>query len=252
MSVVSIPFGSNASIVGTKIDSSVNRFTGIPYALPPTGDNRWKQPRKLPANYFQSLGRPYDATAFKDICLQPPSPVPLEETQHATVMLPLISANLQYSEDCLYVNVWAPSSDPPAGGWPVIIWIHGGWLQLGDPMLDERMQPWELISKNGYGFECVVVAPGYRLGVFGFLGADVDGELPGNWGFWDQRCAIEWVAENVKYFGGNSGNITLGGVSAGSSSTFRAGTDDRCVFNSGAIILRTFSGCGSRSETAIS
>ena len=84
-------------------------------------------------------------------------------------------------------------------------------------MVDERMQPWELISKSGYGLECVIVAPGYRLNVFGFLGADVDGELPGNWGFWDQRCAIEWAAEHVKYFRGNNSNVTLGGVSAGLS-----------------------------------
>ena len=82
-------------------------------------------------------------------------------------------------------------------------------------MYDERMHPWQLISKNGFGLECVVAAIGYRLNVFGFLGAEADGELPGNWGFWDQRCAIEWVSEHVQYFGGNPSNVTLGGVSAG-------------------------------------
>jgi carboxylesterase type B len=97
----------------------------------------------------------------------------------------------------------------------VVIWIHGGWLQLGDPFFDKRMHPYELISKDGYGLDVVVVSPGYRLNVFGFLGADIDGQLPGNWGFWDQRCAIEWISENVKHFGGNNQNVTLGGVSAG-------------------------------------
>jgi carboxylesterase type B len=104
-------------------------------------------------------------------------------------------------------------------------------------MVDERMQPWELISTNGYGLECVIVAPGYRLNVFGFLGANVDGELPGNWGFWDQRCAIEWAAEHVKYFGGNNGNVTLGGVSAGFTTVRCVGTDNRCVLYSSATPL---------------
>jgi carboxylesterase type B len=101
----------------------------------------------------------------------------------------------------------------------VIIWIHGGWLQLGDPFFDKRMHPYELISKDGYGLDVVVLAPGYRLNVFGFLGADADGLLPGNWGFWDQRCAIEWISKNVHHFGGNNQNVTLGGVSAGAYST---------------------------------
>lgn len=82
-------------------------------------------------------------------------------------------------------------------------------------MFDSRMQPWQLISKNGYGLDVAVVAPGYRLNIFGFLGADANGELPGNWGFWDQRCAIEWISENIKYFGGDNKNVTLAGVSAG-------------------------------------
>ena len=135
----------------------------------------------------------------------------------------------------MYVNVWAPSGKPPPGGWPVIIWIHGGWLQLGDPMYDQNMHPYELIAKTGFGLEVVVVAPGYRLNIFGFLGADVDGELSGNWGFWDQRCAIEWISENVKYFGGNNQNVTLGGVSAGISTLNQ--DNFRGIFNAGESLL---------------
>jgi carboxylesterase type B len=95
-------------------------------------------------------------------------------------------------------------------------------------MFDSRMHPWELISKDGYGLECVVVAVGYRLNIFGFLGADADGLLPGNWGFWDQRCAIEWISANIKHFGGDNTNVTLGGVSAG---TFprRNRSNSRCI-----------------------
>ena len=98
-------------------------------------------------------------------------------------------------------------------------------------MFDDRMHPWELISKNGFGLECVVVAVGYRLNIFGFLGAEADGELPGNWGLWDQRCAIEWVSEYVKYFGGNPSNVTLGGVSAGPFPSNVCCLMSRCLFN---------------------
>ena len=128
---------------------------------------------------------------------------------------PAIITKEKYSEDCLYLNIWMPSGKPPPEGWPVIVWIHGGWLQIGDPMVDHRMHPYELISRRGFGLEVIIVAPAYRLNVFGFLAAESDGELAGNWGFWDQRCALEWVCQNIKYFGGNNENVTLGGVSAG-------------------------------------
>lgn len=84
-------------------------------------------------------------------------------------------------------------------------------------MVDSRMQPFELISKDGFGLNAIVAAPGYRLNVFGFLGAEADGQLSGNWGFWDQRCAVEWIHDNIRYFGGNNKNVTLSGVSAGMS-----------------------------------
>lgn len=90
MSTITIPFGQGAEIVGTNIDSFVNRFLGIPYALPPIGDNRWKKPRKLPSDYLREVGK-YDATQFKDICLQPPSPLPHDPSQPATVQSTILT-----------------------------------------------------------------------------------------------------------------------------------------------------------------
>jgi hypothetical protein len=87
MKTVTIPFGDSASIVGKVVDSSVNSFTGIPFALPPVGDYRWRKPRKLPADFFQKQDKPYDATQFKNICLQPPSPLPHDIDQYAEVTL---------------------------------------------------------------------------------------------------------------------------------------------------------------------
>jgi carboxylesterase type B len=85
MSTVTIPFGGNASIKGTVVDSSVNRFSGIPFALPPVGEFRWQKPRKLPRDFFTKQSEPYDATGFKDSCLQPPSPIPHDPNEHPTV-----------------------------------------------------------------------------------------------------------------------------------------------------------------------
>jgi hypothetical protein len=89
MERVTIPFGDNASIVGKRINPFVNSFTGIPFALPPVGDFRWKKPRKLPPDFLHKLDKPYDATQFKDLCLQMPSLFPHYLGQHASVTIPI-------------------------------------------------------------------------------------------------------------------------------------------------------------------
>ncbi|KAJ5679741.1 hypothetical protein N7462_007985, partial [Penicillium macrosclerotiorum] len=126
-----------------------------------------------------------------------------------------------WSEDCFQVNIWVPSEEPPACGWPVLVFLHGGWLQSGTP---NDFKPSALISE---GFKAIFILPAYRLGVFGFFyctqleeeTGDTSNTV-GNLGFWDQRLALEWVSENISLFGGNSDNITLAGYSAGAYSAF--------------------------------
>lgn len=125
------------------------------------------------------------------------------------------------------MNIWIPAGTAPRGGWPVFIYIHGGWLQWGTP----NHAPTALVSMlsdDKSTFRAVVVQPAYRLNAFGFIvskeleaEAGRNGETVGNLGFWDQRMALEWTKRNIHLFSGNSSNITVSGYSAGSHSTFQ-------------------------------
>ena len=102
-----------------------------------------------------------------------------------------------------------------------MIWLHGGWFQVGDPSQEESINPTDLISTGE--LNAVFVAVGYRLNVFGFLASEVlrqesGGHCVGNYGLWDQRLAMEWNYDNISYFGGDPNNITLAGRSAGAYS----------------------------------
>jgi carboxylesterase type B len=80
-----------------------------------------------------------------------------------------------YSEDCLLLNIWVPAEKPPSKGFPVLFFIHGGWLQVGNPHHDAHKDPSDLIapiSAGGAGLQAIVVSPGYRLGIFGFMAAE--------------------------------------------------------------------------------
>ncbi|KAF7136737.1 hypothetical protein CNMCM5793_006206 [Aspergillus hiratsukae] len=108
-------------------------------------------------------------------------------------------------------------NDPPRGQkWPVFAWIHGGFLQMGNPCHKDEAQPVELIAEDGAGMQAIVVAIGYRLNIFGFLAGN---EMKGNFGFWDQRCALGWIQRYIHFFGGDKDQVTVGGLSAGAYSS---------------------------------
>jgi para-nitrobenzyl esterase len=173
------------------LEDSVAIFKGIPYAAPPVGALRWALPQP-PAAWKGE--RP--ATALGASCMQPEAPR----------NVPADSPAAQMSEDCLYLNVWAPSH---AKGAPLMVWLHGGGNRSGSSA--DRYTDGAAFARDGV----VLVSLNYRLGVFGFLPAG--GEA--NFGLWDQLAALRWVRENAAAFGGDPDNVTLFGESAGADDT---------------------------------
>ncbi|RUO96034.1 Alpha/Beta hydrolase protein, partial [Jimgerdemannia flammicorona] len=126
----------------------------------------------------------------------------------------------QTSEDCLYLNIYAPpEEDAPVGGLPVLLFIHGGSFQIGSASIG-LYDATNLVSEFG---RVIVVTIQYRLGVFGFLAAhelvsETTEGIAGNYGLLDQKTAIEWVHKHIVHFGGDPSRITIWGQSAGASS----------------------------------
>jgi para-nitrobenzyl esterase len=183
-------------------DRGVEIFKGIPYAAPPVGPLRWRPPQ--PAPVWQSAR---DASAYGNDCMQ---------NRFEGDSLP---STQPMSEDCLYLNVWAPATKPvkPA---PVMVWIHGGGLTIGSG---------SSIAFDGAAFArkgVVLVTFNYRLGRFGFfthpaLVAEHPDEPMGNFGTMDQIAALRWVKQNIAAFGGDPNNVTLFGESSGGVSVMK-------------------------------
>ena len=198
--------------LSTESSVALHYFGGLPYALPPIGLNRFRHPRKLPSGFiYGTEACPGRFNGGGNACPQPPSRNPPDPS---TV-----------DEDCLQLNIWIPAMKAPKDGWPVLFYIHGGFLQVGSP----NWKPDSLVPLLGdSAFKAIVVMPAYRLNVFGFLAGkalasearSTDTEAFDNMGLWDQRMALKWVHENVRNFNGDPSNITIGGYSAGAYSSF--------------------------------
>nr|WP_198980547.1 carboxylesterase family protein [Herbaspirillum sp. ASV7] len=186
-----------AGAVRGAVDGTVQVFKGIPYALPPVGPLRFRPPQPHPG--FQQT---HNAFAFG------PAPMQPERIQAGTGFNFLGDA--KQSEDCLYLNIWAPDTPGPH---PVFVWIYGGSNIYGatsQPIYDGTQ-----FAKEGV----VCVTIGYRVGALGFLelgellGDDYRGS--GNNALRDQVLALQWVRKNISAFGGDPQRVTLGGESAG-------------------------------------
>jgi acetylcholinesterase len=119
----------------------------------------------------------------------------------------------QESEDCLYLNVFAPSTPPPPGGYPVMFWIYGGALEFGN-----AGQPAYDGSSLASFQNVIIVTTNYRTNVFGFPSAPSIPVTQRNLGFYDQRAGLAWVQQNIHAFGGNNEKVTIFGQSAGAAS----------------------------------
>lgn len=188
---------------------TADRYCKVPYAAKIEGDSRFTLPQALPEGY--------DYTGnYADFGLKCPQPsVPHPQFRYTK------SPSEEYIQ---YNNIWVPKSDKhkPEGGWPVLFYIHGGFLQYSTPNVD-FFNIAEMLDDDEFDQKYILVAPGYRLNMFGFLSSkELLEENPknSNFGFWDQRLALEWTYENIAEFGGNPEKITVGGVSAGSYSAF--------------------------------
>jgi para-nitrobenzyl esterase len=206
-------------------DGKVHAFKGIPFAAPPVGDLRWKAPQPVAA---WTGVRP--ATEFGARCMQ------------ARVYNDMIFRDQGPSEDCLYLNVWTPST---TGRLPVMVWIYGGGFAAG--AASEPRQDGEKLAEKGV----VVVSMNYRLGVFGFfshpeLTKESGHNASGNYGLLDQLAALQWVHKNIAAFGGDPGKVTIFGESAGSFSVsalmatpLAKGLFQRAIGESGAFFGNT-------------
>ena len=203
--------------------AGVYSFLGLPYAAPPTGNLRWRPPQ--PASSWSGVR---DATQFGASCPQ---------AQAGNPFLPPGTI----SEDCLYLNVYTPTSrNSSGGGRPVLVWIHGGGLvQDGGRNYDGTK-----LAADG----TVVVTINYRLGALGFLAhpalASRPGGAAGNYGLMDQQAALRWVQRNIAQFGGDPHNVTIAGQSAGGLSVLAQmvspgarGLFQRAIVESGTFAL---------------
>jgi len=206
---------AQGDVVGVRDPSGVDAFAGIPYAAPPVGDLRWEAPQPAPARSETLVADDFGTSVVQ----AEPSFVTRAGTR--VLDLPLeqtLLGGYATDEDSLRLNVWRPSEAPPAP-LPVLVYLHGGAFVAGSGALPAY--DGTALAATG---RAVVVTINYRLGVFGFLdstalaGDALGGETPGNQGLLDQLAALQWVHDNIGEFGGDPGQVTVAGESAGSGS----------------------------------
>ncbi|MBD0259965.1 MAG: carboxylesterase family protein, partial [Cytophagales bacterium] len=190
---------ANGVVEGVAEKSGVRSFKGIPFAAPPIGDLRWKEPQ--PVQHWTGVRK---ADKFGPRAMQRP-----------------IFGDMNFrsdgvSEDCLYLNVWTPAKTGTER-LPVLVYFYGGGFVAGDG--SEPRYDGESMAQKGI----VALTVNYRLGLFGFLAhpelsKETGKNASGNYGLMDQRAALQWVQQNIAAFGGDPKKVTIAGESAGSYS----------------------------------
>lgn len=191
-------------ISGKLLPSGVRAYFGVPFSAPPVGELRWREPQpRAPWNGV------YNADRFAPECIQILRPHDINHYfgEEAT------------SEDCLYLNIWAPPATAEGEKVPVILWLYGGGLSIGSASMPNYGG--ENLAKKGV----VYVTAGYRIGALGFMAhpestAASPHRASGNYGHLDQVAALQWIQRNIERFGGDPARVTVMGQSAGASSAF--------------------------------
>jgi para-nitrobenzyl esterase len=201
------PLELEAGRVGKSQESSpgVRVFKGIPFAAPPVGELRWREPQ--PVAKWQGVR---DASRFGDVCIQPAGPT---TGPGARLNIAVLPDSPPRSEDCLYLNVWTGAQSARERR-PVMVYFFGGAFTEGAgsvPLYDG-----DALARKGV----VVVTMNYRLGPYGFfahpaLTAESPQHASGNYGLMDMLASLRWVQRNIAAFGGDPGNVTVFGQSAG-------------------------------------
>ncbi|OLY93488.1 para-nitrobenzyl esterase [Cnuella takakiae] len=190
---------ANGVVEGSLEQSGIRAFKGVPFAAPPVGKLRWREPQPV-ANWTGVR----KATQFGPRAMQAP------------IFGDMGFRSNGMSEDCLYLNVWAPASKGKEL-LPVLVYFYGGGFVAGDG--SEARYDGESMAKKGM----VALTVNYRLGAFGFMAhPELTKESPnkasGNYGLLDQAAALKWVQQNIAVFGGDPKRVTIAGESAGSIS----------------------------------
>ena len=195
---------TSSGLVQSSIIRNVHVWEDIPYAMPPVGDLRWKAPRKI--------------VESNSIIEQKNNNFCVQKTSSLGGSSQFTKETISGSEDCLYLDITAPkkSNNKPL---PVMFWIHGGGNTSGLKDLYD-------FSKMSRKHNVIVVTINYRLGPFGWFSHPAIQDLQegddktSNFGTMDIIAALEWVQKNIELFGGDSGNITIFGESAGGHNVY--------------------------------
>lgn len=218
---------ANGVVEGTIDSTGIHSFKGIPFARPPVGDLRWKEPQ--PAKNWSGVLK---ADHFGPNAMQ------------KNVFGDMKFRSSKMSEDCLYLNVWTPAKSAKER-LPVLVYFYGGGFVAGDG--SESRYDGESMAQKGI----VAITVNYRLGVFGFLShpeltKESVHHASGNYGLLDQNAALRWVQKNIAAFGGDPKRITIAGESAGSisvsaqmASPLSKNLIDGAIGESGAMIAPT-------------